>query len=192
MVSPPSTVSVCPSLAPAGQVVWTQSYGPSCSSCVLSSRGVSGAAFCCLGLLSHPLLQWSSLDSSYSLVVQLLVFSWTLCWSSFLSLPVFADSSGWLSDIPWLSALSCLTAGGVALVFCRACRLALVGLRCLWVPRSCGAHGLRDLVPCLWSGLWSSLVLYRNEDFPSFWWVWFLTLLWGPLPQAGAVFFGLR
>ena len=119
MVSPPSTVSVCPSLALAGQVVWTQSYGPSCSSCVLSSRGVSGAAFCCLGLLSHPLLQWSSLDSSYSLVVQLLVFSWTLCWSSFLSLPVFADSSGWLSDIPWLSALRCLTAGGVALVFCQ-------------------------------------------------------------------------
>ena len=86
---------------------------------VLSSRGVSGAAFCCLGLLSHPLLQWSSLDSSYSLVVQLLVFSWTLCWSSFLSLPVFADSSGWLLDIPWLSALHCLTAGGVALVFCQ-------------------------------------------------------------------------
>ena len=119
MASPPSTVSVCPSLALAGQVVWTQSYGPSCSSCVLSSRGVSGAAFCCFGLLLHPLLQWSSLDSSYSLVVQLLVFSWTLCWSSFLSLPVFADSLGWLSDIPWLSALSCLTAGGVALVFCQ-------------------------------------------------------------------------
>ena len=32
---------------------------------------------------------------------------------------VFADSSGWLSDIPWLSALHCLTAGGVALVFCQ-------------------------------------------------------------------------
>ena len=63
-------LSICPLPALAGQVVWTQSCGPSCYSCVLSSRGVSGAAFCRLGLLSHPLLQWPSLDGSYSLVVQ--------------------------------------------------------------------------------------------------------------------------
>ena len=91
---------------------------------------------------------------------------------------MFADSSGWLSDNPWLSALRCLMAGGVTLVF--------------WVPRSCGVHGLRDGVTCLRSGLWSSSVCDRNEDFPSFWWVWFLTFVRGPLPQAGAVFFVLR
>ena len=34
---------------------------------------------------------------------------------SFLSLPVFAASSGWLPDIPWFSALRCLAAGGVTL-----------------------------------------------------------------------------
>ena len=33
-----------------------QSFGPSCCFCVLRSRGVSDAAFCHLGLLSHPLL----------------------------------------------------------------------------------------------------------------------------------------
>ena len=102
---------------------------------------------------------------------KLLEFSWTLCWGSFLSLPVFDDSSEWLSDDPWLSALRCLTAGGVTLVF--------------WVPWSCGVHGLRDGVTCLRSGLWSSSVCDRNEDFPSFWWIWFLTFVRGPLPQAG-------
>ena len=56
VVGPPSAVSVCPSPALAGQVVWSQSFGPSCCSCGLSSRGVSAAAFCPLGLLSHPLL----------------------------------------------------------------------------------------------------------------------------------------
>ena len=72
------------------------------------------------------------------------------------------------------------------------CRFALVGLRGLWVPRSCGVHGLRDGVTCLRSGLCSSSVLDRNEDFPSFWWVWFLALVRVPLPQAGAVFLGMR
>ena len=56
VVSPPSDVSVCPSPALAGQVVWSQSFGPSCCSCGLSSHGVSAVAFCPLGLLSHPLL----------------------------------------------------------------------------------------------------------------------------------------
>ena len=130
---------------------------------MLSSRGVSDAAFCHLGLLSHPLLllflAWvssfgvcsglgwkagSCLGSSRlffflgggggglapSLV--LIVFAWMFqlfccpgflsflelfCWGSFLSLPVFADSSGWLADSPLLSALRCLAAGGVTLIF---------------------------------------------------------------------------
>ena len=72
-----------------------------------------------------------------------------------------------------------------------ACRLALLGLWCLWVPRSCGVNGLRDGDTCLRSGLWSSSVHDRNEAFPSFWWVWFLTFVRGSLPQAGAVFFGM-
>ena len=58
-----------------------------------------------------------------------------------------------------------------------ACRLALVGLRCLWVPRSCGVQGLHDGVTCLGSGLCSSSVRDRNEDLPSFWWVWFLAFV---------------
>ena len=72
------------------------------------------------------------------------------------------------------------------------CRLALMGLRCLWVPWSCGVHGLRDGVTCLRSRLCSYSVHDRNESFPSFWWVWFLAFVRGPLPQAGAVFFGVR
>ena len=72
------------------------------------------------------------------------------------------------------------------------CRLAFVGRRCLWVPRSCGVHGLHDGVTCLRSGLCSSSVRDRDEDFPSFWWVWFLAFVRDPLPQAGAVFFGMR
>ena len=72
------------------------------------------------------------------------------------------------------------------------CRPAFVGLRCLWIPRSCGVHGLHDWVTCLRSGLCSSSVRDRDEDFPSFWWVWFLAFVQDPLPQAGTVFFGMR
>ena len=65
VVSPPSDVSLCPSPALAGQVVWSQYFGPSCCSCVLSSRGGSGAAFyrtlSCSGLrLTVPTVWWSS------------------------------------------------------------------------------------------------------------------------------------
>ena len=56
VVRPPSDVSIYPSPALMGLVIWSKSFGPSCCSCVLSSRGVSGAAFCSLGLLSHPFL----------------------------------------------------------------------------------------------------------------------------------------
>ena len=73
----------------------------------------------------------------------------------------------------------------------RDCWLALVGLRCLGVPRSCGVHDLRDGATCLRSGLCSSSVRDRVVAFPSFWWVWFLAFVRGPLPQAGAVFFGM-
>ena len=65
-----------------------------------------------------------------------------------------------------------------------ACRLALVGLRCLWVPRSCGVQGLRDGVTCVRSGLCSSSIHDRHEVFPSFWWVWFLAFVLGS-PTSG-------
>ena len=55
-VGSPSAVNICPTPALAGQVVWSQSFVPSCYSCGLSSLGVSAAAFCPLGLLSHPIL----------------------------------------------------------------------------------------------------------------------------------------
>ena len=56
VVGPPSAVPACPPPALAGQVVWSQSFCPSGCSCGLSSGRVSAAAFCPLGLLSHPLL----------------------------------------------------------------------------------------------------------------------------------------
>ena len=87
-----------------------------------------------------------------------------------------------VADSPWLSTLRGLAAEGVTPGFLSGtCRLALVGLRCLWVPRSCGVYDLRDGVTCLRSGLCSSLVRDCNEDFPSFWWVWFLAFVRGPL-----------
>ena len=92
-------------------------------------------------------------------------------------LPVFAGS-------PWLSALRCLAAGMVNLFFCQAYRLALVGLRCLWVPRSWGVQGLRVGATCLRSGLCSSSVRDRNEDYPSFWWDWFRAFTMGS-PVSG-------
>ena len=56
VVGSPSAVNICPTPALAGQVRWSRSFVPSCYSCGLSSLGVSAAAFCPLGLLSHPIL----------------------------------------------------------------------------------------------------------------------------------------
>ena len=42
-------------------MVWSQVCGPTCSSCVLGSSGVSVAPFCCLSLWPHPLLLFSRL-----------------------------------------------------------------------------------------------------------------------------------
>ena len=46
----------CPPPALAEQVVWSQSFTPSCCSWRLCSLGVSAAVFCPLAILSHPLL----------------------------------------------------------------------------------------------------------------------------------------
>ena len=115
-------------------MVWSQVCGPTCSSCVLGSSGVSVAPFCRLSLWSHPLLMFFSSGffflwrlfglglvgcvptwvpaffwgNSPSLVLGFAwrflqfgcpgswSFSWNLCLGSFLLLPVFADSLGWL------------------------------------------------------------------------------------------------
>ena len=70
VVGSPSAVTVCPAPALAVQGVWSQSFVPSCCSCLLSSLGVSAAAFCHLGLLSHPILllflAWVSSFGVYS------------------------------------------------------------------------------------------------------------------------------
>ena len=59
-------------------------------------------------------------------------------WAAAFSL-VFSVLIGYPPSVAWLrEVLPC---------FSRACRLALVGLRCLWVPRSCGVQGLRDGSP---------------------------------------------
>ena len=109
--------------------------------------------------------------------------------SRFQCLLIARGGCGWSLVIrpPWLGGGRCYPG-----FLSGTCRLALVGLRCLWVPRSCGVPGLRDGVTCLRSGLCSSSVRDHNEDFPSFWGVWFLAFVRGPLPQAGAVFFGMR
>ena len=70
MVGSPSAVTVCPAPALAVQGIWSQSFVPSCCSCLLSSFGVSAVAFCHLGLLSHPILllflAWVSSFGVYS------------------------------------------------------------------------------------------------------------------------------
>ena len=69
VVSPPPAVSVCPSPALAGQVVWSQSFGPSCCSCVVElSWGL------CCGILSP----WPLVAPSPSVVSRLGFFFWRL------------------------------------------------------------------------------------------------------------------
>ena len=119
----------------------------------------------------------------------LVVFAWRFqlfcCPSSLSFLELFAGvlssrflgyppSVAWLREVlPWFSVrgMSACPSGAA-------------------VPRASSV--LRGSWSSRWGHLCSSSVSYRNEDFPSFWWVWFLGFVWGPLPQAGAVFFGLR
>ena len=117
MGSPPSVVSVCPSPALAGQVVWSQSFGPSCCSCVLALMGslvrhsvalasCRTPSFCCfspgflplvfvqawVGRLRSCLGSFLLLGGSPSLV--LVVFAWRFqlfgCPSSLSFLELFA------------------------------------------------------------------------------------------------------
>ena len=68
-------------------MVWSQVCGPTCSSCVLGSSGVSVAPFCRLGLWSHPLP---------SLVPRWVFFLWHLLDLGWLAavLPGFLPSFG--------------------------------------------------------------------------------------------------
>ena len=128
------------------------------------------------------------------LLSRLLEFLVLLAGVSVLSLPLFTDGSGCLADGPWFSALCSLAPGGVALFFWHGpVVLRYSGCSDSGFLGPAGFGGLRDGVTCLRSGLCSSSVHDRNEDFPSFWWVWFRGVRVGsPLAQVGAVFFGLR
>ena len=69
--------------------------------------------------LSFPCPRCFRLPVPTVLLSRLLEFLELFAGVSFLSLPVFADSSGWLTDSPWLSTLRGLAAGGVTLFFCQ-------------------------------------------------------------------------
>ena len=60
MVRPPFHVCLSFTCSWVG-VIWLQVCGPTCSSCVLGSSGVSVALFCRLSLWPHPLLLFSRL-----------------------------------------------------------------------------------------------------------------------------------
>ena len=159
-------------------------------------------SFCCFspGFLPLALVRtwvgrlWSCLGSCLLLGGTLLPLSWLFsldCPGSLSFLELFTGvlssrfqylliargGCGWSLVIrpPWLGGGRCYPGFLPGI-----CRLALVGLQCLWVPRSCGVHGLRDGATCLRSGLCSSSVRVRNIGFPSFWWVWFLAFVRGP------------
>ena len=97
---------------------------------------------------------------------------------------MFDDSSGWLTDSPWLSTFRCLAAGGVTLFFCQR------PVSLPWWGR--GASGfLGPAGFCIFT-MWtpvsgrdcSSSVLDHIEDFPSTWWAWFLAFVLGS-PSSG-------
>ena len=189
VVSPSSQVCLSFTCS-CGGVAWSQVCVPSCCSCVLGSCGVSVAPFCRLGLLRALPCRaftgrflWFRGPSSWSFLG---LFTGVLS-SRFWWLRVARGSSWLLLGYP--PSVACRRA---VFPWCLVRRLAPLGLRCLWFPWSCGVTGLRDGATCLWSGLWSSPVHDRSEAFPSFWWVWFLPFGRGSLPQAGAVFFGMR
>ena len=135
VVGPPSQVCLSFTCS-CGGVVWSQVCGPSCCSCVLGSCGVSVAPFCCLGLLR--VLPWR-------------VFAWGFLWfrgpSSWsfhgLFTGVISSHFQWLRIAQggyWFILIlhTPLLGGGRCYPGVRsgACRLALGGLRCPWVPRS--------------------------------------------------------
>ena len=69
------------------------------------------------GGLSFPCPRGVRLPVRTALLSRLLGFLLLLAGVSLLSLPVFADGSGWLADGPWFSSLHCWAPGGVALFF---------------------------------------------------------------------------
>ena len=100
-----------------------------------------------LGELSFPCPSFHLANPAVWLS-RLLEFSRTLCFDSFLSLPVFADSLGWLRMVLGLSALCSLAAEVVTLVlsvrYLSACPRGAMPL---------GASVLR----CSWSSRWGHL-----------------------------------
>ena len=107
MVHPPFHVSVCPS--PALGLGWFGHVcGPTCSSCVLGSSGVSVAPFCRLSLWPHPLLLFSHLGFLPWAFVRTWVGRLRSCLGSYLLLGALSfPCPGFRWEVPaiWLSRL---------------------------------------------------------------------------------------
>ena len=144
------------------------------------------------GGLSFPCPRWFLLFQPFYCPGSL-VFSAFLPGFTFLSLPVFADSSGWLTYGPCLCTLRCLAMGGLTLFLCQG----PVGLP-FW---GCGVSGFlgpagfrvftrgspvsgRDCV------LPQSAIVMKT--FPPSGGFGYRPSCGGPISQVGAVFFSLR
>ena len=155
VVGSPSAVTVCPAPALAVQGVWSQSFVPSCCSCLLGSLEVSSATFWHLGLLSHPIL--------------LLFLHWVFSFGIYSGLGLRCCSPGYGSSLfffcwggggggplslvlvvlAWLLQLFCFVqVTWVSWTFCGG--LFPLDFQCLLVVWS----GLRYHCVSLWMGLW--------------------------------------
>ena len=87
-------------------VVWSQVCGPTCSSCVLGSSGVSVAPFCRLRLWPHPLLLFSRLGFLPWAFVRTWVGRLRSCLGSYLLLGALSfpcPGFRWAVPAVWLS-----------------------------------------------------------------------------------------
>ena len=162
VVSPPSHVSVCPSAALAVGWFGHRSVAPPAAPMCWALVGSLFRRSVALGSWA-PSPAGSLLVGSSGLVV----LAPGVFLVSLLGVFPLASSGYWLLGVvlglslvihpPLLDGGRCYPG-----VLSGACRLTLLGLRCLWVPRSCGVNDLRDGYPCLRSGL-STIV---TKPFP--------------------------
>ena len=180
VVGSPSAVTVCPAPALAVQGVWSQSFEPSCCSCLLSSLGVSDAAFCPLGLLSHPIL--------------LLSLAWVSSFGVYSGLSLRCCSPGYGSSLLFFLSFFFGGGGSLSLVLVVLAWLLQLFLFC---PGDLGFLDfllgfLYSRVVCasvalLWMGLWCG---HAVLPFPSFNLVFLFHLL-GQVALALVTFFAL-
>ena len=89
-------------------MVWSQVCGPTCSSCVLGSSGVSVAPFCRLSLWPHPLLLFSRLGFLPWAFVRTWIGRLRSCLGSYLILGELSfpcPGFRWAVPVVWLSRL---------------------------------------------------------------------------------------